>query len=136
VVTEDLEPRPAWRVDGDGVRSLCGSRCVRCAALAFPARASCHRCAGTDLEPADIGTDGLLYSWSTVRVSSSRPVPYTLGYVDLPGSVRVLAVIEGDPALLRPDCAMRLVTGGGEGEAQDGPRFAPAGQPAGPGHPA
>jgi uncharacterized OB-fold protein len=126
-VAEDLNPRPAWRVNGDGVPWLCGSRCARCAALTFPARAICHRCAGTNLEPAEIGTDGRLYSWSTVRVSSSRSVPYTIGYVDLPGGVRVLAFIEGDPASLRPDCAVRLIARGGAGDSDGELVFAPDG---------
>jgi uncharacterized OB-fold protein len=31
-----------------------------------------------------------------VHVSSSRPTPYTLGFVDLPGDLRVLGEIHGD----------------------------------------
>jgi len=108
-VTEDLAPGPAWRVDADGEPGLAGSRCERCGALGYPARAACHRCAGTVLAPAALSPAGRLYSWSTVHVSASRPVPYTLGYVDLPEGVRVLAQVAGDPALLTPDCAVRLV---------------------------
>src|SRR3546814_2520605 len=37
----------------------------------------------------EVGPEGVLYSFSTVHVSSSQPVPYTIGYVDFPGDVRV-----------------------------------------------
>jgi uncharacterized protein len=108
-VTEDLSPGPGWGAGPDGLPQLHGSRCTRCGALGYPARAACHRCAGTQLAPAALSPAGRLYSWSTVHVSASRPVPYTLGYVDLPEGVRVLAQVAGDPALLTPDCAVRLV---------------------------
>ncbi len=98
-VTEDLRPGPGWR----------GSECTRCGALAYPARAACYRCGATDASAAALSAAGRLYSWSTVRVSASQPVPYTLGYVDLPEGVRVLALIDGDPAGLSPDCRVRLV---------------------------
>ena len=54
---------------------------------------------------------GRLYSWSTVHVSASRPVPYTLGYVDLDDGLRVLARLDGDPGALRMDGPVRLVPG-------------------------
>ncbi|MGH3246996.1 MAG: OB-fold domain-containing protein [Trebonia sp.] len=52
-------------------------------------------------------------SWATVHVSSSRPVPYTLGYVDLPRELRVLALIGGDPAGLRIGQPVELLVGDG-----------------------
>lgn len=54
---------------------------------------------------------GRLYTWSTVYVSASRPVPYTLGYVDLDDGLRVLARLDGDPGALRMDGPVRLVPG-------------------------
>jgi uncharacterized OB-fold protein len=110
LVTEDLSPRPAWQADSQGAARLRGTRCTKCQVIAFPGRGACHRCASTGLVPAAITAAGTLYSWSTVHVSGSRTVPYTLGYVDLPEDVRVLAIIGGDPARLRPDCAVRLAT--------------------------
>jgi uncharacterized protein len=66
---------------------------------------------------------GRLYSWSTVHVSASRPVPYTLGYVDLEDGLRVLALLDGDTSELRMDGPVRLVTRHGE------LTFAPRGRP-------
>ncbi len=58
----------------------------------------------------EVGPEGVLYSFSTVHVSSSQPVPYTIGYVDFPGDVRVLAKVRGTHRALRCDCAVRLVS--------------------------
>jgi len=113
-VTEDLLPRPGWYTDADGTAWLRGSRCGQCGVLAYPARAACHRCGGTGPAPATLSAAGRLYSWSPVHVSASRPVPYTLGYVDLPEAVRVLALIDGDPGELEPDQPVRLVPGADE----------------------
>lgn len=66
---------------------------------------------------------GRLYSWSTVHVSASRPVPYTLGYVDLDDGLRVLALLDGDAAELRMDGPVQLVPGRSE------LTFAPPGRP-------
>lgn len=66
---------------------------------------------------------GRLYTWSTVHVSASRPVPYTLGYVDLEDGLRVLAVLAGPSGELQLDGPVRLMAG------PDGLTFAPLGRP-------
>ncbi|MEM8782320.1 MAG: OB-fold domain-containing protein [Planctomycetota bacterium] len=64
-------------------------------------------------EPVEVGPEGKLYSFTTVHVSSSRPVPYVLGYVDFPEGLRVLATVEtADPARLRCDLPVRLAREG------------------------
>ena len=62
----------------------------------------------------EVGPEGVLYSFSTVYVSSSQPVPYTIGYVDFPGDVRVLAKVRGPDHALRCDCVVRLASEGSE----------------------
>lgn len=62
----------------------------------------------------EVGPQGVLYSFSTVHVSSSWPVPYTIGYVDFPGDVRVLARVRGPDHALRCDCVVRLASEGSE----------------------
>jgi uncharacterized protein len=67
-----------------------------------------------------LGSVGQLYSFTIVRVSSSRPTPYAIGYVDLPGGLRVLAdIAEGltPEKQLECDVAVRLVAD------EDGWRF-------------
>jgi len=71
--------------------------------------------------PESVG--GRLYTWSTVHVSASRPVPYTLGYVDLDDGLRVLVQLAGDPGEFQMDGPVRLVPG------CDELTFAPPGRP-------
>ena len=67
---------------------------------------------------------GWLYTWATVHVSASRPVPYTLGYVDLDDGLRVLALLAGAAEDLWVGAPMQLVAGRRE------LTFAPCGRPA------
>lgn len=62
----------------------------------------------------EVGPEGVLYSFSTVHVSSSQPVPYTIGYVDFPGDVRVLAKVRGSDHALHCDCVVRLASEGSD----------------------
>lgn len=60
------------------------------------------------MEPETFGPLGALYSFSTVYVSSSRQVPYTLGYVDFPDGLRALARVREGRAALRCDVPVVL----------------------------
>lgn len=104
--------RPIADIDGDrrdvvgGM--LAGSRCLACGALAFPARDACMACGRRDMTGTALATTGTLYSSTTIHVSSSRPTPYAIGYVDLDDGVRVLTGIAGPADLLQPDSRVRL----------------------------
>lgn len=78
-------------IEKDGEIYLRGSRSKSSGSLAFPMRRVCLETGSRDMEPFLFGPRGTLYSYTTIHVSSSRPVPYTLGYVDFPNGVRVLA---------------------------------------------
>jgi hypothetical protein len=90
------------------------SRCGHCGNLAYPPSELCHRCGqpGGTAEP--LTPSGRLYTWSTVHASASRPVPYTIGYVDLDSGLRVLAQLAGDAGALGIGTAVRLVPESGE----------------------
>ncbi|SNT36273.1 Zn-ribbon domain-containing OB-fold protein [Rhodococcoides kyotonense] len=60
------------------------------------------------MEPHLVGPLGTLYSWTTVHVSTSRQVPYTIGYVDFPGDLRVLGEIGGEIDSLSMDATVTL----------------------------
>lgn len=98
-------------VESGGAWQLAGSVCEACGAVTFPSRTICHDCLSSDVRAEPVGNSGELYTWSTVHVSSSRPVPYTLGYVDLPRELRVLAAIDADPASLRIGQRVELAVG-------------------------
>lgn len=116
-MTDDVRMPPGLTVPdhmvggaGSAEPYLVGGRCESCGDSAFPAPAQCPGCLMSPLRPHALPTQGRLYSYSVVH-SGPRgwPVPYTVGYVDLPGDVRVFGhVAQTDEALLRPDLPVRL----------------------------
>ncbi|SHL07534.1 Uncharacterized OB-fold protein, contains Zn-ribbon domain [Pseudonocardia thermophila] len=89
----DLRPVEVISEDGSGRPALRGSRCPACGRRAFPPRDVCQHCLHDGLEDVTLGSVGTLHAFSTVHVSSCRPVPYVLAFVDLPADVRVLTTL-------------------------------------------
>ena len=96
-----------------------GSGCRRCATVSFPRQASCPRCTSEDVEERRLQRRGSLWSWTIQCFAPKSPPyavatgedfePYGVGYVELPGEVRVEArLTEADPARLRIGMAMEL----------------------------
>ena len=96
----------------DGAVLLCGSRSRSSRVEVFPASSICPETGAHDMESVEFGPDGILYSFSTVHVSSTRAVPYTIGYVDFPTGLRVLAHIRGESKLLGCGVPVRLAAEG------------------------
>jgi uncharacterized protein len=99
---------------------LIGSRCVPCGEVTFPARGACPRCTATATEELLLARTGTLWSWTVQCFRPKSPPyaqpedeefePYGVGYVELPGEVRVEArLTEADPARLEIGMAMELV---------------------------
>ncbi|MGQ7843945.1 Zn-ribbon domain-containing OB-fold protein [Granulosicoccus sp. 3-233] len=72
---------------------LVGCQSESSGSMAFPAREFCPVSGARDMKPMTFGPEGILYSYSKIHVSSSRPTPYTIGYVDFRNGLRVLAHI-------------------------------------------
>jgi uncharacterized OB-fold protein len=98
---------------------LIGSRCRRCGVVAFPRQDSCAACTSDHVEERRLGRRGTLWTW-TVQCFAPKSPPYAgaaedfepfgVGYVELPGEVRVEArLTEADPARLRIGMPMELV---------------------------
>jgi uncharacterized OB-fold protein len=107
---------------------LVGSRCRRCGVTAFPQQASCAACTSADVEERPLARQGTLWTWTVQCFAPKSPPyagsadefePYGVGYVELPGEVRVEArLTESDPERLRIGMPMELVVvpaPGGEG---------------------
>jgi uncharacterized protein len=98
---------------------LIGSECRRCGTVTFPRQGACPRCTSTDVGERRLARRGTLWTWTVQRFRPKSPpyaaddaeefVPYAVGYVELPGEVRVEArLTESDPARLRIGMEMEL----------------------------
>ena len=99
---------------------LIGSRCSACGIVTFPAQDSCPRCSSTAMERHLLARRGTLWAWTTQDFPPPSPpyagptgkdfVPFGVGYVELPGEVKVEArLTENDPEVLAHGMAMELV---------------------------
>jgi uncharacterized protein len=116
-----VEPIATDLIDSSGpAPALLGSRCRRCGVVTFPAQEACPRCTSTDVAAHRLSRRGTLWTWTVQRFRPKSPPyagdedaegfePYGVGYVELPGEVRVEARLsESDPARLRIGMEMEL----------------------------
>jgi uncharacterized OB-fold protein len=98
---------------------LIGSACRVCGTVTFPCQSSCPRCTSEDIESRQLATRGRLWTWTVQCFPPKAPPylpaavaefePYGIGYVELPGEVRVEArLTESDPERLRIGMDMEL----------------------------
>jgi uncharacterized OB-fold protein len=96
---------------------LIGSRCDNCGNVAFPAQSSCARCQGTATSEHLLAREGTLWTWTVQGFRPKSPPytgpadfePYPVGYVELPGEVKVeTRLVEVTPAELRIGMPMEL----------------------------
>jgi uncharacterized OB-fold protein len=98
---------------------LIGSRCSACGIVTFPAQESCPRCASTDMREQLLARRGRLWAWTTQEFPPPSPpydgasgedfVPFGVGYVELPGELKVEArLTEADPEQLTEGMDMEL----------------------------
>jgi uncharacterized protein len=99
--------------------ALKASRCKGCGHHAFPAMASCRHCGGSEVEQVSLPTEGTLWTWTVQRFLPKSPYrssqddatfePFGVGYVELPGALRIEArLLENDPAKLRIGARVEL----------------------------
>jgi uncharacterized protein len=98
---------------------LIGSRCAACGIITFPAQDSCPRCASTAMEEQLLERRGRLWAWTTQDFPPPGPpysgpsgkefVPFGVGYVELPGQVKVeTRLTVADPDALEIGMEMEL----------------------------
>jgi uncharacterized OB-fold protein len=103
---------------GDEVR-LIGSQCEDCGVITFPSQPSCPRCTSQAVRERLLARRGTLWSWTIQCFPPKSPPyagddpdsfePYGVGYVELPGEVRVEARLTlADPTRLRIGMPMEL----------------------------
>ncbi len=98
-------------VDAEQDTTLSGCECLECGRRFVPVRSFCTEC-GRDNRMKDvrIAGPGKLYSHSVVHIAPKGfKAPYAVGYVDLPGDIRVLGQIMGwETTELRSGMAMDI----------------------------
>jgi uncharacterized OB-fold protein len=79
----------------DGTARLVAGRCRACAGLTFPPRDACPSCGG-DMDRELLPGRGTLWTWTTQGFEPKPPYvgesvfePYGVGYLELPGLLRV-----------------------------------------------
>ena len=98
---------------------LIGSRCTACGIVTFPSQDSCPRCASTAMAEQLLARRGQLWAWTTQDFPPPSPpytgptgkdfVPFGVGYVELPGEVKVeTRLTESDPEVLAIGMEMEL----------------------------
>ena len=110
---------PALFVDETDPPRLRGGECADCATVTFPFQDTCPRCCGERITERALGTRGRLWTWTIQAFAPKLPYrgprtpdafrPYGVGYVELPGEVRVEAPLTvADPERLRIGMEMDL----------------------------
>jgi len=100
--------------------ALLGSRCNDCGIASFPASDSCMACSGQDVSVEQLPGRGTLWSWTIQQFMPKNPyrsnetmetfTPYGVGYLELPGGVRVEGrLTENDPKKLEIGMEMDVV---------------------------
>ena len=98
---------------------LC-SRCQDCGIAAFPAADSCTACSGQNVAVEELPGRGTLWTWTVQQFMPKSPYktnetmetfkPYGVGYVELPGGLRVEGrLTENDPEKLRIGMEMEVL---------------------------
>jgi len=98
----------------DGRPQLIGGKCPSCGEVVFPKSQVCPNCQEENIEEIKLGPRGKIYSITVVmqqpRPYYRGPVPYGLGFVELPEGVRVETLFtDCDPEGLKIGDEVELV---------------------------
>ena len=100
--------------------ALLGSRCTQCGIATFPVAESCMACSSQEVAVEELPRRGTLWTWTVQQFMPKTPYnsgetpetfkPYGVGYVELPGGVRVEGrLTESDPEKLSIGMEMELL---------------------------
>jgi uncharacterized OB-fold protein len=81
---------------------LIGSKCPHCGEVVFPVSQVCANCQNQEMREIKLSRRGKIWSYSTVMLAPPQwykgPVPFDLGYVELPEGVRIWSRLLGAEA--------------------------------------
>src|SRR5690606_39039608 len=100
------------------------SCCKSCGKQTFPPKPVCPHCWSTDMGWADMGTGGILYSWTRIHAAPAvfaPEAPYACGIVDLDSGIRLACrLVERDDLPLKVGMPVEMLVL----QYRDGPLFA------------
>jgi uncharacterized OB-fold protein len=86
----------------DDKPQLIGSKCPNCGEVVFPVSQVCANCQNQEMREIKLSRRGKIWSYSTVMLAPPQwykgPVPFDLGYVELPEGVRIWSRLLGAEA--------------------------------------
>jgi len=86
----------------DDKPQLIGSKCTNCGEVVFPVNQVCVNCQHQEMREIKLSRRGKIWSYSTVMLAPPQwykgPVPFDLGYVELPEGVRIWSRLLGAEA--------------------------------------
>ena len=86
----------------DDKPQLIGSKCPHCGEVFFPVSQVCANCQNQEMREIKLSRRGKIWSYSTVMLAPPQwykgPVPFDLGYVELPEGVRIWSRLLGAEA--------------------------------------
>ena len=78
---------------------LIGSKCPDCGEVVFPANRRCTNCQNEPMEDIKLSRRGKIHALTTVMLRPPAyykgPVPFSIGWIELPDGVRVNATLLG-----------------------------------------
>jgi len=93
--------------DVDGAPALIGGRCDDCGTISFPLAPGCPGCSSARVSSMALSPRGTLWTWTSQEFQPVAPpyigpgsdgtdfAPYFVGYIELPGELRVEARLTG-----------------------------------------
>jgi uncharacterized OB-fold protein len=113
---------PFWNALAKG--DLISTRCAACGHVTFPPKPLCPNCWSSDVQWKELGTKGVLYSWTRVHAAPkvfAAESPYALGIVDLANGTRLACrLLPYDDIDFEPGIPVEMVLL----QYTDGPMFA------------
>ncbi len=92
---------------------LIAARCQACGEIFFPLQRICNNCQSQNLEEIKLSQKGKIYSHTVIMqrpATFKGPVPYAIGYVELPEKIKVETLFTGcNPNDLKPGADVELV---------------------------
>lgn len=96
--------------EGPSGISLVAYKCTSCGKVAFPKTDYCVSCLNKEMKEIELSRRGKLYSYTTTYYPVSRfKPPHSIGFIDLPEGVRILAPLAASDKGFKVGAEMEMI---------------------------